>query len=143
MGSFYFLKPNLATRYFGALFKEFGKQLFKENHNVIPYYTGALVFNKIEDLFRNNKIDRKYRKVRYFILMMVRLEYSLSHPNFESKKVANYCNELLTHIKKEDNLEKMVRNALVKLEGLEIDLTNNETSKSTRLVDNIKELYFI
>ena len=71
MGSFYFMKPNLATRYFGALFAEFGKELFKEGHKLLPYYTAAIIYNKLENLFRNGGIDKKYKKIRYFILMML------------------------------------------------------------------------
>jgi hypothetical protein len=57
LGSFYFLKPQLATRYFGALFNEFGKQLFIDNHKLYPYYTSALIYKKLEYKFRANEID--------------------------------------------------------------------------------------
>lgn len=143
MGSFYFMKPNLATRYFGALFNEFGKQLFKEEHKLLPYYASALIFNRLEKLFKEGKIDKKYKKIKYFVLMMLRLEYNKEgFPEFQSKKIDTYCNKLLTTFKDDKEFEKIVKKVLKKLESLNLDFTNNEISKSTKLVDNCKGKYF-
>lgn len=137
------MKPNLATRYFGALFNEFGKQLFKEEHKLLPYYTAALIFNKLEKLFKEGKIDKKYKKIKYYILMMLRLEYNKEgFPEFQSKKMDAYCNKLLTTFKNEKEFEKIVKKVLKKIESLDLDFTNNEISKSTKLVDNCKGKYF-
>lgn len=143
MGSFYFMKPNLATRYFGALFTEFGKELFKEDHKLLPYYTAALIYNKLENSFKNGTIDKKYKKIKYFILMMLRLEYEKKgYPNFESYKSEKYCNDLLLHIKNEENFKSLLKNVLAKLNTLSIDYESTEISKSSKLVDNCKEKYF-
>ena len=143
MGSFYFMKPNLATRYFGALFSEFGKELFKEDHKYLPYYTAALIYNKLENLFRNGVIDKKYKKIRFFILMMLRLEYEKSgYPKFESSKSESYCNDLLAHVKIEENLKKLIAKVLIKLDSLAIDYESTEISKSAKLVENCKDQYF-
>ena len=137
------MKPNLATRYFGALFTEFGKELFKEDHKLLPYYTAALIYNKLENSFRNGLIDKKYKKIKYFILMMLRLEYEKKgYPIFESNKSEKYCNDLLTHIKKEENFTILLDNVLAKLNSLSIDYASNEISKSSKLVENCKEKYF-
>ncbi|MDP3680349.1 MAG: AIPR family protein [Flavobacterium sp.] len=143
MGSFYFMKPNLATRYFGALFTEFGKELFKEDHKLLPYYTAALIYNKLENSFKNGTIDKKYKKIKYFILMMLRLEYEKKgYPSFESYKSEKYCNDLLLHIKNEENFKSLLKNVLTKLNTLSIDYESTEISKSSKLVDNCKEKYF-
>lgn len=143
MGSFYFLKPQLATRYFGALFNEFGKQLFLDNHKLYPYYTAALIYNKLEQRFRANLIDRKYKKIRYFILMMLRLEYKLEYPKFESNKIENFCIDLITHFNIKSNFDKKLDNVIKKIDSLDLDLKSTELSKSNRLVENIKKMYFI
>lgn len=143
MGSFYFLKPQLATRYFGALFNEFGRQLFLDNHKLYPYYTAALIYNKLEQRFRANLIDRKYKKIRYFILMMLRLEYKLEYPKFESNKIENFCIDLITHFNIKSNFDKKLDNVIKKIDSLNLDLKSTELSKSNRLVENIKKMYFI
>jgi hypothetical protein len=142
MGSFYFLKPHLATRYFGALFTEFGKQLFLDTHKLYPYYTAALIYNKLDNRFRANKIDRKYKKIRYFILMMLRLEYNKEFPKFESNKVDKYCTDLIKHFNVRANFDQKLKNVIQKIDSLKLDLDSTELSKSNKLVDNIKKLYF-
>ncbi len=142
MGSFYFLKPQLATRYFGALFNEFGKQLFLDSHKLYPYYTAALIYNKLENKFRANEIDRKYKKIRYFILMMLRLEYNLEYPKFESNKIDKFCTELISHFNTRANFDSKLKNVIQKIDSLNLDLDSTELSKSNKLVDNIKKLYF-
>jgi len=142
MGSFYFLKPQLATRYFGALFNEFGKQLFLDSHKLYPYYTAALIYNRLENRFKANLIDRKYKKIRYFILMMLRLEYNLEYPKFESNKVDKYCTDLITHFNIKSNFDDKLNKVIKKINTLDLDLTSNELSKSNKLVENIKKLYF-
>ncbi|MFH7014862.1 AIPR family protein [Flavobacterium sp. FlaQc-47] len=142
MGSFYFLKPQLATRYFGALFNEFGKQLFLDNHKLYPYYTAALIYNKLENKFRANEIDRKYKKIRYFILMMLRLEYNLEYPKFEANKIDKFCTELISHFNVKANFDNKLKNVIQKIDSLNLDLDSTELSKSNKLVDNIKKLYF-
>lgn len=143
MGSFYFMKPNLATRYFGALFTEFGKELFKEDHKLLPYYTAALIYNKLENLFKNGTIDKKYKKIKYFILMMLRLEYKKEgYPNFESYKSEKYCNNLLLYVKDEENFRSLVKKVVAKLNTLPIDYDSTEISKSSKLVESCKEKYF-
>lgn len=142
LGSFYFLKPQLATRYFGALFNEFGKQLFIDNHKLYPYYTSALIYKKLENKFRANEIDKKYKKIRYFMLMMLRLEYSLEFPNFEAKKIEKYCSDLITHFSIDKNFDEKINNVIKKIDDLNLDLESTELSKSNKLVENIKSLYF-
>ncbi len=142
IGSFYFLKPQLATRYFGALFNEFGKQLFIDNHKLYPYYTAAIIYNKLENKFRTNQIDRKYKKIRYFILMMLRLEYSLDFPKFEANKIDKYCIDLISHFNVKKNFDDKVKSVLDKIDSLQLDLESTELSKSNKLVENIKKMYF-
>ncbi|MEK6494852.1 AIPR family protein [Myroides odoratimimus] len=142
IGSFYFLKPHLATRYFGALFNEFGKQLFKDNHKLYPYYTAAIIYNKLETKFRANEIDRKYKKIRYFILMMLRLEYSLDYPKFEANKIDKFCIDLILHFNNSRNFDEKIKNVLDKIDSLELDLDSTELSKSNKLVESIKNMYF-
>lgn len=145
MGSFFFMKPNLATRYFGALFAEFGKELFKEEHKLHPYYSAALTFNILENLFRNNLIDHKFKKLRYFILMMIRLEIDKeSCPSFESKKSEAYCNKILNIVKNESDFISIINKIIVKLEKLSdsFDFNSSEVSKSHKLVQDCKSIYF-
>lgn len=145
VASFYFEKPHLATRYFGRLFKEFDEQLFKDSHKLYPYYVSALLYKRLESKFSNSnkEIDNKYRKLRYFMLMMLRLEFDKSKaPNFESKKIDNYCEKVLSEFNNVDTFNKYVDNIILKIDSLKLDLSDTDISKSAELVDRIKDLYF-
>lgn len=143
IGSMVHHKPNMATRYFGTLLKEFGSSLFQDNHKMIPYYTCAFVLFKLEELFRTNQIDKKYRKLRFFILMMIGLEIStLRFPKFESKNVEIFCESILEKVKNEIEFKKLIKNTLNKIDSLNEDLNSLELSKSRKLVDDLKAFYF-
>lgn len=146
MGSFYFEKPHLATRYFGALFKEFGEKLFKDNHKMMPYYIPALLYNKLEELFRNNFIDKKYKKIRYFILMMLGIElknkYKQANVNdFASNKTEKYCDKIFKEINDEE-FKNYIQTIVTKIDTLSLDLNSTEISKSGTLVEQIKDMYY-
>lgn len=145
MGSFYLMKPNIATRYFGTLITEFGEKLFIENHKLLSYYTAALVYHKLDNSFKNGLIDKKYKKIKYFILMMLRLEYKKEDvPKFESKKSEIFCKDFLEFIKNENNFRLLLQNVTNKLDTILTDDEYNSTeiSKSSVLVDKCKEQYF-
>lgn len=143
LGSFYFNKPHLATRYFGRLFDELGSVLFKNNHKLLPYYTSSLIYKKLESKFVNREVDNKYRKLRYFILMMLRLEYNKSNnPPFESNKIDKYCEEIIKDFNNDNKFNLYLKKVISKIDELKLDLSDTEVSKSSDLVDRIKLLYF-
>ena len=74
--------------------------------------------------------------------MMLRLEYNLEYPKFESNKIDKYCFDLITHFNVKANFDAKLNKVLKKIDSLNLDLTSNELSKSNKLVENIKQLYF-
>ena len=143
IGSMFFYKPNMATRFFGALFNEFGKELFSKNHKMLPYYTSSYTFNRLEGLFKANFIDKKYKKIKFFILMMIKFEIDTSKcPSFESNKSENFCNTILSKVNNEVEFKIIEKNVLKKIDSLQLDLTDNEISKSAKLVEDCKKFYF-
>lgn len=146
MGSFYFMKPNLATRYFGALFAEFGSNLFKDNHKLEFYYIASLIYYKLEKVFSNGEIDKRYRKLKYFLLMMIRLEYeSKNPPNLDDKKAEKYCNNLMEFLGSEEEFLAIINKIIEKLLKIEkekgFDYNSTEVSKSAQLAESCKSLY--
>lgn len=143
LGSFYFDKPHLATRYFGRLFAELVSVLFKDNHKMYPYYASSFIYKKLEEKFINREIDNKYKKLKYFILMMLRFECNKSkNPPFESNKVENYCKDLISEFNDKDKFNKYIENVILKIDSLNLDLSDGEVSKSSDLVERIKKLYY-
>ncbi|MFA5164976.1 MAG: AIPR family protein [Candidatus Omnitrophota bacterium] len=144
MASFYFDKPDMATRYFGTLFSEFGPDLFKDNHYMLPYYTSAYALYNIDKLFRRGQLDRKFKKLRYFILMMLRYEIMKEKcPPFESKKAEEYCQNCLKIINSNKKFNKAIVSIIKIIDSLKLDLSDNELSKSNKLVKQCSEKYKI
>ncbi len=144
VSSLFFDKPDMATRYFGTLFTEFGQKLFKENHSMLPYYTASYALYNLDKIFRKRDLDRKYRKLRYFILMMLRYEIMKQGcPPFENKKIEGYCNEFLQIINSTEKFKKIINRIIKKIDSLKLDLSDNDLSKSRRLVKQCIKKYFV
>lgn len=142
IASLYYYKPELATRYFGTLFNEFGDKLFKDNHEMFPYYVASFAFYKIESLFRHKKIERKYKKIKYHILTMIGNEINKSKcPSFESKKSTAFCQNIYSILNNDEELMKVLKEVIKKINVLDIDLNDNEISKSKELVKKILAYY--
>ena len=137
VASFFYDKPDQATRYFGSLMKSFDGKLFLDTHFCMPYYTAAFFHYYLNEMFRQKRIDKKYKKIRYFILMMLRYELSKdAFPQFSSKKIEGYCSGLIDKI----NCSH-IDNIINKLDSLELDLTSSEISKSKNLVNKCMSFY--
>ncbi|MCQ2595677.1 MAG: AIPR family protein [Treponemataceae bacterium] len=142
VSSFFEDNPAESTRYIGKLIKASKGRLFLDSHYKEPYYVSTFAFYKLDQLFRNRKIDKKYKKIRYYVLAMLRHELNNGHvPSFESKKVVKYCDNILPILKNDDELLKKVQIVLSKIDKLGFDLNSNEISKSKTFENACLGLY--
>jgi hypothetical protein len=142
IASLYYDKPNLATRYFGAVFAELKDKLFKDNDQLLPYFVASFAIYKIEGLFRTGKIDKKYKKIKYYILTMFRHELnSQTCPAFNSKKSEAYSQEILEVLKDDTKTKKIISKVIKKIDSLSPDLQDSEISKSKDFVTKCLNLY--
>lgn len=142
VASFYFDKPDMATRYFGTLFEDLGKELFDENHKLILYYTASFSLYRIDEAFRKEIIDKKYKKIKYFILMMLRYEIDKNAlPLFNSKKMEIFCEGVLEQVNLDVKMVQLLSKIIDKIDSLSINLDDRDISKSKALVTNILNKY--
>ena len=142
LGSFFFDKPNLATRYFGTLFSEFKDSIFKDSDNFIPYYTAAYIFYKIESMFNSGEISSKYKKFKFLIMTMLKYEINKQNfPKFNSKDIDGYCNEIITYANNEEEFSKSLNAIIKKLDESKEDLSNTELTKSLDFVNKVMSNY--
>jgi len=141
VASMFFNKPDMATRYFGALFNEFKDSLFKDGHEMEPYYTATYSMFKIECLFKKGVINNKYRKIKYHILMMLRHELNPQKCfPFESKKSKQYCENILLYVNDEIKFLDTINRVISKIDHIGPNL-DNELSKSRDFVKNCLDAY--
>jgi len=143
MGSIFYDKPEMATRFFGALFTEFKNKLFQDNHEMFPYYVASYSIYQLESFFSSKKLDKKYTKIKYHLIMMLKYEISTSKcPSFESKKSVKYCEDIYNILKDEDKLLDKFNIIIKKINQLNFNFDNNEISKSKEFVKQCIALYF-
>ena len=93
--SMFLNEPQRAGRYHGTLVKEIGNKLFRNDHNLMPYYTSSYALYRLESLLRSKLIEAKYRPYRYHIVMIFRiLSGGIDHPSFNRKNIKDYCNKI-------------------------------------------------
>lgn len=142
VASFYFDKPDMATRYFGTLFNDLGSKLFDESHQLILYYTASFALYKIDEAFRKGIINKSYKKIKYFILMMLRYEIDKNpFPPFNSNRIEKYCENILKQINTDKDFNRILKNVITKINSLKIDLDDREISKSKTLATNCLSKY--
>jgi hypothetical protein len=142
IGSFYFDQPDNATRYFGSLFQELGRKIFQDDQKPEIYYASTYSLFKLEEQFRNRTIDKKYRKIKYFILMMMKYEIigkMLSQLN--SREIIKESDEILKVLHDQKEFERVIDSILKKIDALGVDTSDVELSKSNQFAKQCKEIY--
>jgi hypothetical protein len=142
IGSFYFDQPDNATRYFGSLYQELGSKIFQDDHKPEIYYVSTYSLFKIEELFRMKIFESKYKKIKYFILMMFKFEIAgrkLSQLN--SKEIVKESEDFLKILHDQRAFEEVIKKVLAKIDSLGVDISSVELSKSNQFARQCKEIY--
>jgi hypothetical protein len=89
-------QPHIAGRYYGTLLKSIGDRIFVKNHQLSPYYTSAYALYRLEYFLRSRSIDPIYRKFRYHLLMLFRLQQGATPvAALTANEMERYCDPLL------------------------------------------------
>ena len=84
--------PHSTIRRYKSLSDRVGKDIFVAGHKPDPYYTAAYANYGLEFLWRNYKLDTKYKLARHQILLAFRLLTNPDPlPQFNSHKIEIYC----------------------------------------------------
>ncbi len=88
-------EPNQVGRYYKDLLPRIGKDIFNPQHDVYAYYTAAYMAFRLEWLFRNRRLDSKYKPFRFQLCMATRLAFELDQDLQPNKKMTKaYCEAL-------------------------------------------------
>ena len=123
-------EPSAVSGQYGTVAKRVGNKIFKTSDKLIMYYVSALSLYKIENLFRTNKIDKKYRRSRYHAMMLFRIALSNENlPKFNQRKMEQYCQNLLNILENDTQCEKIFKTIVdfIVLKGQDIDIDNRKS----------------
>ncbi|MEL0637817.1 AIPR family protein [Marinomonas sp. TI.3.20] len=138
--------PHMVTTYLGTLVKTMGNtgsNLFEKDHQFSPYYMAGLAFYRLDSLFLNGTIDKKYRKVRFYILMLVPMIGSAEQfPPFNSqKKCERFCNPIIDKLNDESIFPNIFLEAVKIIEASGSDVEDKQALKSRAMTDQILGAY--
>lgn len=114
--------PHLVSGYYGTIVNRFSGKIFSENHILSLYYVSALAFYKIEQFFRSGEIDVKYKKIRFHLLMLIRLiSIGDKMEPFNSRSLDKKCEALKNTLLKETESLRLFEKAVSIYENSSID----------------------
>ena len=149
--------PHLATSYFGKLANAMNKSdsdldsglgLCDNNHEYVPYYMAGLAYSKLEVLFRNRTIDKKFKRVRFYVLMLVLMIVTgKKEPKLnikDSSKTEEFCEPIIKKLLDEEDCLKIFKKAaeIIERSGtIKIKDKIKENVKSKEMGDTIKKVF--
>jgi hypothetical protein len=112
-GAMFFEEPHRATRDYSVLkTKAIDGEMFARDHRAEPYYTAAFAAYKLEYLFRNGRLDSKYKVARFQILMAARIiANNAPLPRMNSRDMERYCSTILDVLWSQADLDLFARAA--------------------------------
>jgi len=138
--------PHMVTTYLGTLVKTLGvpgSKLFEEDHQFSPYYMAGLAFYRLDFLFNNGVIDKKYKKVRFYILMLVPMIASTDDfpPLNSQKKCERFCNPIIDKLNNENVYPAIFKEAVKVIDRSGANVEDKEALKSRTMTDQILAAY--
>lgn len=138
--------PHMVTTYLGTLVKTMGNpgsKLFEEDHQFSPYYMAGLAFYRLDSLFLNGSIDKKYKKVRFYILMLVPMIASTEEfpPLNSQKKCERFCTPIIDKLNDENVYPAIFIEAVKIIDKSGSDVEDKQALKSRTMTDHILGAY--
>jgi len=101
------------SRNYGALKAKVGRDIFGKGHKKEPYYAASLALWRLEYLFRNSKLDAKFKPARFHILLAARM---LAKPNepppaTNSRDMEKYCAVVMDIFWDTDQADALINSA--------------------------------
>lgn len=110
-------EPHSTHRYYGEILRSSRTRLFRNDHHPFPYFVAALILNRIELLFNEGMIDRRFRAYKYHILLLIRISVIGNKlPPLDSKKIEAPCRKLLECILDNAKFKKHIDNACQRID---------------------------
>jgi len=119
------------TRNYRELTRKIGKDIFVNGHRHEPYYLSAFALFKLEYMFRNRKIDAKYKPTRFHILEAIRmLATEDDMPRYmNSHDMEKYCIKIMNVLWDKKKAEELIEQSVAVITKV---ANGNFTSDSIR-----------
>lgn len=138
--------PHMVTTYFGTLVKNMieGKSnIFSSNHQFAPYYLAGLTLYRLDTLFANGELDKKYRKVKFYLTMLVPMIATQEEvpPLTSQKKVEKYCDEIIKKLNDNEKCKAIFKAATEIIDRSGATIEDKQALKSKTMTNQILNAY--
>lgn len=138
--------PHLVTSYFGTLVKnmgESGSKIFEQDHQFASYYMAGLAFYRMDSLFNSSYIDNKYKKVKFYLTMLVPMITSedIFPPLNSQKKIEKFCSPIIEKLNNELTCKEIFKIAMEIIDDSDVDIENKQILKSKSMTDKVLAAY--
>ena len=95
-------EPHSHPRYYGELLKSYEQRLFVHDHKPAPYYLSGKALLKVEQLFNSGRLSRDFRRHKYHILMLIRIQLGGGDmPRLNSHRISDYSLKIASQLDEE------------------------------------------
>lgn len=136
VGAMFLDKPDVASRYPNRLTSELRSSVFNPKYCEEVYHAAAYTLYRLKLLLSNKRIDQRYSKLRWHIIMA--LKYYIcgdAMPKLDSKKIKGKCEKIERFMSSGDddtvNQIKKICESIVKIE----DMTRDRIRSSSLTAD--------
>lgn len=133
-------EPHATTRTYRSLLDKVGSEIFGDSHRLEPYYVAAFTAYKLEFLFRNQRLDAKYKPARYHILLAARLiADSTSLAPMNSHEMRRYCKRLCDILWDTSSADNLFAAAVQAVDAVAKGKFQRDNIRTTTFTDNVVE----
>ena len=146
-----FLKnPHRVISYFGDLVKQYvegdSPKIFNPKHQYLPYYMTGFMYYRLDSFFRSQQIDSKYRKIKFFLIMLFGLMQSNEFEPLPIKSLSGqketkrYCNPIIEILNNRNKCLETYKEAIDVWEASGIDLNDKQVLKQGSTTNKLIEI---
>jgi hypothetical protein len=109
----FFNCPHFSHKHESKLLEMYKDRIFLDHQSKYPYFTAALAYYKIEQLFRNGSVEKQYYPFKMHLLMIFReLAAGVAQDINDEKTIERHCGILLAVLKNDGRLGEYFQNAV-------------------------------
>nr|AQS33889.1 hypothetical protein [uncultured archaeon] len=135
-------EPHLVSRFYGKIINYLGQKIFLQDDKPIVYYTAALAYFRLDQLFRYHNLDPKFKKARYHLLMILPyMVKNISKPHFNSDKIEDYCNNIIEELSTTEKSMILFEKVTKVIEYSAINIDNRELFKLQSTNESLLKMF--
>ena len=124
-------EPHRITRDFKSILEKIGKDIFHPSHRMEPFYVASYTLYLLEFMWRNTKLDNKYKLSRYQLLLACRV--LINHedlPWMNSNAMEKYCAKVMRVLWEDEASERLVHAAADVIEKVAAGTFDKDTLRT-------------